>query len=1065
MLKAISTGLSSGGTIDGDLVVSGDLTVNGGGSLSFDEIIEGTQVIDVDSTEALLVRANGDGGDVFTVDTANGDMKLKATGKLYLDGGGGGTYIYESSDGVIDFHGNTTHLVSMKQNGTQSEVVINEGSGDVDFRVESNGDTHAFFIQSSDGKIGIGEQSPTGFLHISPPSGSSPTMYFEQYTSATDGTLGEISFGNRAVDGQLATISAVNDGANDSAYLAFSTEVTSGALSERMRISSDGSIGLGTGSPSSLVEIQGGLTTTGAVLTLSTKETTVVANDVLGKIDFKAPLEASGTDAILTGASIHAVATDTFAADNNKTDLIISTGASEAATEKVRIDSAGNIGMNITPSSWHASWRGIQLGNGGSGIGGGYTPYSNVALTQNAYLDGSGTWRRVVGDHCGTITSYDGTWYFHVGGTGSADSSCGFDTPLTINNNNKITIDQNYNQTALEIDAENTDAVGVDMVFGSMTSGYGVRIRSGSADAALTTGTLLDVYSKDSDNSSRNLMRIVNDEGNATGTNCLKIHNDAASTDLFLDHNGGDGASIYIDSETVSDSIIYFADPVLTEGFGIRMANMDSLTTGGAILIESDSSSTGSRSLLKIINDNTSATGTTVINIQQDSTGPAIVMNAAVGDRSSAPTLGFGDGDTGLFESADDVLKTSIAGTVRMVLDASSRISLSNNDNSNTGNTIFGASAFNCGADNGSDYNVVIGQTAMGTGAVSAASHNVAIGADTIADSTSATGNVAIGSSAMYNSVSPDNCVAIGRQAIGVGNNTQEGTVSIGYQSLKELTSGAGNVAVGYQAGLEIDTQANCTLVGYQAGMDITHDNASNTTCIGYKAGTDITEGKQNIAIGSNALLDCTTADYCVAVGNNALENVSTGANNKNTAVGFQAGITLTTGIENILLGAQADVDTNSRQGCIVIGTGLSLNTANDNVVEIGNNTNSMTYDLDGGDITVTSDLRTKKNIKDTKLGLEFINKLRPITYQTKSTSQYPKEFGIENPSKKSSGKTWDGLIAQEVKEVMDEMSVGFSGWEEGINTKQRLAYGKFIMPLIKAVQELSARIEALENK
>jgi len=103
--------------------------------------------------------------------------------------------------------------------------------------------------------------------------------------------------------------------------------------------------------------------------------------------------------------------------------------------------------------------------------------------------------------------------------------------------------------------------------------------------------------------------------------------------------------------------------------------------------------------------------------------------------------------------------------------------------------------------------------------------------------------------------------------------------------------------------------------------------------------------------------------------------------------------------------------------------------------------------------------------IKDTKLGLEFINKLRPITYKTKPSSEYPKEFGVKEPSKKSSGKTWDGLIAQEVKEVIDEMDVEFSGWEEGVNTKQRLAYGKFVMPLIKAVQELSARIKELEGK
>ena len=55
-----------------------------------------------------------------------------------------------------------------------------------------------------------------------------------------DGTLGEISFGNRAVDGQLALIQVKNDGATDSAYMAFHTEVASGALTERVRIQSSG---------------------------------------------------------------------------------------------------------------------------------------------------------------------------------------------------------------------------------------------------------------------------------------------------------------------------------------------------------------------------------------------------------------------------------------------------------------------------------------------------------------------------------------------------------------------------------------------------------------------------------------------------------------------------------------------------------------------------------------------------------------------------------------------------------------------------------------------------------
>ena len=84
------------------------------------------------STEAFKLDAN-------QLATFAGDVQLAATKKLYLDGSNN-TYIVESSDGVIDFYGDNTFLVSMKQNGTQSEVVVNEGSGDVDFRVEANND-------------------------------------------------------------------------------------------------------------------------------------------------------------------------------------------------------------------------------------------------------------------------------------------------------------------------------------------------------------------------------------------------------------------------------------------------------------------------------------------------------------------------------------------------------------------------------------------------------------------------------------------------------------------------------------------------------------------------------------------------------------------------------------------------------------------------------------------------------------------------------------------------------------------------------------------------------------
>ena len=47
----------------------------------------------------------------------------------------------------------------------------------------------------------------------------------------------------------------------------------------------------------------------------------------------------------------------------------------------------------------------------------------------------------------------------------------------------------------------------------------------------------------------------------------------------------------------------------------------------------------------------------------------------------------------------------------------------------------------------------------------------------------------------------------------------------------------------------------------------------------------------------------------------------------------------------------------------------------------------------------------------------------------------------------------------------MDDLGVNFSGWSENRLTKQQLQYGKFVMPLIKAVQELTERVKELEDK
>ena len=118
-----------------------------------------------DATDNFVIGGANVDAPLVSVDKS-GNVYLLPTKKLYLDSGSS-TYIYESSDGVIDFIGDGVDLVSMKQNGTQSEVVVNESSGDVDFRVESNSDTHAFFVEAAGaGKVGFRTSTPESAMDV-----------------------------------------------------------------------------------------------------------------------------------------------------------------------------------------------------------------------------------------------------------------------------------------------------------------------------------------------------------------------------------------------------------------------------------------------------------------------------------------------------------------------------------------------------------------------------------------------------------------------------------------------------------------------------------------------------------------------------------------------------------------------------------------------------------------------------------------------------------------------------------------------------------------------------------
>jgi len=117
-------------------------------------------------------------------------------------------------------------------------MVINEGSNDSDFRVESNGNANMLFVDAGANAVGIGTGTPSALLNIQDATG--PHFRLTRTSGHATGQIGSIDFGNADVDTQLAAIVVSGDGSTSNAHMSFHTEADSVAMLERMRITSVG---------------------------------------------------------------------------------------------------------------------------------------------------------------------------------------------------------------------------------------------------------------------------------------------------------------------------------------------------------------------------------------------------------------------------------------------------------------------------------------------------------------------------------------------------------------------------------------------------------------------------------------------------------------------------------------------------------------------------------------------------------------------------------------------------------------------------------------------------------
>jgi hypothetical protein len=211
---------------------------------------------------------------------------------------------------------------------------------------------------------------------------------------------------------------------------------------------------------------------------------------------------------------------------------------------------------------------------------------------------------------------------------------------------------------------------------------------------------------------------------------------------------------------------------------------------------------------------------------------------------------------------------------------------------------------------------------------------------------------------------------------------------------------GSGNICVGTTSGYNLSSGAGNTLLGNSSGYEITI--GSGNTCLGNGAGGTITGGPNNTFIGINA--GNASSSYAPFIGGN-----------------------------NICIGSGSFASTS-----VVF-----------NEITLGNSAIT-TLRCAVTSITSLSDARDKKNIEESKYGLDLVESLKPVTF----------EWETRDGAKKDVKDL--GFIAQDLKEVDDD----YLGLVYDENPeKLEASYGRLIPVLVKAIQELSEEVKQLKNK
>lgn len=285
------------------------------------------------------------------------------------------------------------------------------------------------------------------------------------------------------------------------------------------------------------------------------------------------------------------------------------------------------------------------------------------------------------------------------------------------------------------------------------------------------------------------------------------------------------------------------------------------------------------------------------------------------------------------------------------------------------------------------------------------------------------------------------------------------------------------NSFFGVQAGRAMEGDRNCFFGGYAGDGAVENGKtAGDDNCFfGYQAGYHHQAGNFNTCVGAGSGANRTGGELNAFFGRAAGPALVEG--DGNTCLGAHTGTGLESGDHNTYVGHDAGpADGIAQSGSTALGH-LAKTTA-DNQVQIGGpevtevRIGGLSVSTIGGPVpwSTPSDGRYKSDVREDVQGLDFIMRLRPVTYLPDRTKLRRDgdagEDGATNPLATLDARR-SGFVAQEVETAASAVGYDFSGVDAPKNEHDfyRLRYAEFVVPLVKAVQEQQAVINAQSQR